>query len=253
MTSFDELAIAYDRAINWTQRLDREIPFILSHLSKTRPRRILDLACGSGQHLIALASHGCTGIGVDNSMAMIQIARELAEEKHANVQFLFGDIQEVSQMVEGPFDLVLCVGNSLALLPGHDIIAETVRAVRELLTEQGKLIIQVLNFEEIRETGFRFFPLKEGHLRDGRRVVFGRFFDHDSNLARSTLVMSSLIEQNGEWDATVATQQVVNLDKGILQRILLGEGFQTIELFSGYNRKPFDPHANRNIVAVASK
>ncbi len=252
MTSFDELAIAYDGAIDWQRRLERELPFILSYLPSHGGRRVLDLACGSGRHLISLAGNNCTGIGIDSSAAMIQLARELAGEDHGGVQFMIGQMQEVPEMVSGTFDLILCIGNSLSLLPGHDVAAQVIGAARDLLNEGGKLIIQVLNFEEIRESGFRYFPMKEGHLQDGRRVVFSRFFDHNHDLAQSTLVMAALIEQDGEWQSTVATQQVINMDGDILMRILRGEGFESIELFGGYDRREFNPHTDRNIVAVAT-
>ncbi len=253
MTAFDELAIAYDRAINWKQRLGREIPFLLQFLPRDRPGTILDLACGSGQHLVELAQSGHRGVGIDISPEMIHAARQLAEEKDADVEFYIGDMQSAEDMVQGPFDLIICVGNSLSLLPGHDVIAKVLGLMHRLLTENGHVVIQVLNFEEIRETDFKFFPMKEGRLRDGRKVVFGRFFDHYPDRAASVLVMLALIETNGQWEATVSVQQVLNLDANIIRAEIANTGFSDMKLFGNYEGKPLDRHRDRNIVIVATK
>ncbi|MHA2191397.1 MAG: hypothetical protein ACXAAP_14310 [Candidatus Thorarchaeota archaeon] len=58
MSTFDELAIVYDNSIDWDSRLKRELPFLLESLPTTGQRRVLDMACGSGRHSVALSSEG---------------------------------------------------------------------------------------------------------------------------------------------------------------------------------------------------
>ncbi len=53
----------YDRFVNWKDRLAYEMPFIEKQISFVqdgldRPLNILDTACGTGMHAIALASAG---------------------------------------------------------------------------------------------------------------------------------------------------------------------------------------------------
>ena len=40
------------------------------------PVSVLDIACGTGQHIIALQKHGFTGSGADISEEMVKTARE---------------------------------------------------------------------------------------------------------------------------------------------------------------------------------
>ena len=82
MTSFDNLALVYDNTIDWTARLNRELPFLLSLLNDPKQSRVLDVACGSGHHSIALGEKGAEVIGFDSSEAMISAARKYNDEKH---------------------------------------------------------------------------------------------------------------------------------------------------------------------------
>ena len=72
--SFDD----YDRFVNWERRLAYELPFIEAQLQAANARRVLDVACGTGQHALALARRGYEVVGADLSAAMIERARENA-------------------------------------------------------------------------------------------------------------------------------------------------------------------------------
>jgi len=115
MTTFDELAMAYDSAIDWESRLDREIPFLKECIAKDRAR-VLDMACGSGRHAIALAKENHNVTAFDNSRSMIQIARSLADSEGAMVDFVVEDMLHMERIVDEKYDLIYCLGNSLALL-----------------------------------------------------------------------------------------------------------------------------------------
>ncbi|HEV7368553.1 class I SAM-dependent methyltransferase [Arenibaculum sp.] len=73
-------------------------------------RRVLELGCGTGQHLVALAPAIGEGVGVDFSPAMIDRARANAEAAGiANLRFLTGDAVTADTGTE-PFDAVLLLG-----------------------------------------------------------------------------------------------------------------------------------------------
>jgi SAM-dependent methyltransferase len=51
---YDALAADYDRFVEWEGRLSHELPFLTALFEAHRVRRVLDAACGTGQHAIAL-------------------------------------------------------------------------------------------------------------------------------------------------------------------------------------------------------
>ena len=127
MTTFDDFAFIYDGAIDWETRLGRELPFLLSHIPQAKRPRILDLACGSGRHLVALASRGLRVVGLDKSPTMIATAKQMANRAEVEVDLVIGDMVDASKLVKGHYDEIICIGNSLALL-------ESLNALKQVLT-----------------------------------------------------------------------------------------------------------------------
>ena len=115
MTVFDELALAYDNTIDWTSRLEREIPFILANPFNEKKKSVLDIACGSGRHAVELAKRGFVVSAFDSSQSMIDVARKHAQDSGVDVDFCVSDMLELSTAYSDKFDLVVCLGNSLAL------------------------------------------------------------------------------------------------------------------------------------------
>ncbi|MHA2146706.1 MAG: class I SAM-dependent methyltransferase [Candidatus Thorarchaeota archaeon] len=117
MSSFDDVALAYDEAINWDRRLAREIPFIVSRVGEIKGKRVLDLACGSGRHAAALAQQGAEVVGIDSSESMLSRAKEHASSIGVTPKFIRGDMSKFNSLTTDQFDLVICLGNSLGKFP----------------------------------------------------------------------------------------------------------------------------------------
>ncbi len=248
MSSFDDVALAYDDAIDWETRLAREIPFILARLGNPRGKRVLDLACGTGRHSVALALDGAEVVGIDNSEVMINRAVEHAKSKGVAPSFIIGDMAEFQSTIDGQYDLIICLGNSLALVDDFNILEKVLTAVYESLYDDGIFIAQALNFEEIHRSGFKFFPLKGGRMKDGEEIIFSRFFEHSDPPTSSTLVMSAQMKVQGEWTALVSTQKVLNLNSNLMRRILAQVGFRETRFYSDFSGSLFSGSDDRNVV-----
>ena len=55
---YDALSVDYDLFVDWPARLAYELPLLEEHLRRLGARTVLDVACGTGQHAIALARAG---------------------------------------------------------------------------------------------------------------------------------------------------------------------------------------------------
>ena len=75
---YDALAPLFDVMTDWDARLAGEGPFLRAVLEQAGARRVLDAACGSGGHTLALASWGYQALGIDVSERMIALARSKA-------------------------------------------------------------------------------------------------------------------------------------------------------------------------------
>ncbi len=248
MSSFDDIALAYDDAIDWNARLAREVPFLISRLGNPIGKRVLDLACGTGRHSVALALEGAKVVGIDNSSVMISKAKEHASSSGVSPEFFLGEMADFQTVSSEQYDLIICLGNSLALLDNLSILENVLSSVYNTLFDNGVFIAQILNFKEIHRTGFRFFPQKGGKMDTGEDVVFSRFFDHSDPPNSSTLVMSAQIKTNGEWTSRISTQKVLNLTHDLMVHYLAKTGFQETRFYSDYSESLFVGSDDRNMV-----
>jgi SAM-dependent methyltransferase len=253
MSSFDDLSIAYDNSIDWDARLKREVPFLLQQIPHKGPARILDLACGSGRHAIALAENLHTVTGFDKSQSMIDTAKKLAREKDVSIDFFKADMLDFSETIDSGFTLAICLGNSLALLPSFDNVTQVIEQVYSILDTDGFFIFQVLNFHKILESGFNFFPMKAGRTGTGQDVVFSRFFDHSFADDRSLLVLTSYVKNATGWSAQVRQQEVLHLNYEWLTTTLTDAGFPHFGLFGDYSGTPFTPDSHRSLIVKVWK
>jgi len=211
----------------------------------------LDLATGkfTGHNVLT----GGTGRfeGATGWMEMINAAIQLTAMEKATVKYLVGDMQEAPNLVEGPYNLIMCLGNSLALLPTIDDLKRTLRGVHALLARPGTFVAQILNFQEIRHSHFRFFPLKSGTLEKGDDVVFARFFEPFTDSTKAILVFTGFVKQEATWRTQVKTHEVLQLDQQLFESVLRDTGFEKPELFGGYDGSAFSPLESRNLIAVA--
>ena len=113
-------ALSYDTVPN--PLLACEERHLLPLLSDVSHKRVLDLACGTGRWLTKLAAQDpVSGVGIDCSCAMLQVARG----KRALAHRLVGGLCEALPFRAASFDLVIC---SFAL--GH--VRDLSAAVQEL-------------------------------------------------------------------------------------------------------------------------
>jgi SAM-dependent methyltransferase len=101
--------------------LERELGLQAGQRRPGRRQRVLDVPCGFGRHALELAGRGYALTGVDQSVEMLDAARELAAQ--AGVQAgaeAGGSVEWGADMRELPgraeFDAAYCLGNSFGYL-----------------------------------------------------------------------------------------------------------------------------------------
>jgi SAM-dependent methyltransferase len=78
--------------------------------SKVDPGTVLDIGCGSGRYLIALAKMGWSATGVDVSQAMLQIAEQNAERENLSRKITLKRVDFDTVEFSERFDVTLAMG-----------------------------------------------------------------------------------------------------------------------------------------------
>ena len=84
-------------------------PEVEEFLSEHPPGRALDLGCGTGTNLIALARAGWEAVGVDFIRRAVLTAREKIRREGVSARVVHDDVSTLNK-VSGTFDLVLDIG-----------------------------------------------------------------------------------------------------------------------------------------------
>jgi SAM-dependent methyltransferase len=124
------------------KQLDREVNFIDEALAVARGGRILDLACGAGQHAVELATRGYDLVGFDLSQSQLDWAGGLAQERNQRLQFTYGDMRELTY--NEAFDAVYSWNTSFGFFEEEknvDVAQRVFRALRP----GGRFLLDVIN------------------------------------------------------------------------------------------------------------
>lgn len=121
---------------------------------------VLDLGCGHGR-VAAMLPARCTYVGMDFSVAMLDVARTAATTRDTNVQtrFVIGDLlaDEWPAQINGPHDWIV-LRAVLHHIPGAVNRLAIVRRAAALLASGGHLLIANWQFLDIARLRRRILP-----------------------------------------------------------------------------------------------
>jgi SAM-dependent methyltransferase len=199
----------------------------VGQLESVEARRVLDAACGTGQHAIALAQRGYEVVGADVSEGMIAQARHNAAAEVAPVTFVQAGFGESAAVLEGPFDAVLCLGNSLPHVLTREALAETLDDWARLLRPGGLLFVQMRNFDWVLASGDRWMS-PQAHWEEGREWLFIRFYDFHADGSVAFNMLRLFRETEGAWKQQVSSTRLWPWRYGELIEMVEQAGYEGI-------------------------
>jgi SAM-dependent methyltransferase len=111
-------------------------------VGELKASRVLDVGCGTGTLACELARRGIEVIGIDPAVASLDVARRKPGAER--VRWIHGDASSVPALV---VDLALMTGNVAQVFIGDADWAETLRALRSAVRDDGWLVFETRNPE----------------------------------------------------------------------------------------------------------
>lgn len=259
MKQEDRFAVGrYRDLIDWGGRLRREAPFLEEVLGLPPSGAIVDLGCGSGEHARWLAWRGWTALGLDTSPAQIESARRYENEfPGRGPRFFQEDILRLPSLTKEALQGAICIGNVLPYFEEEEL-GPRLRAVCESLAPGAPLLLQLLNYQRLRDRKIRTLPmnLRPDPKSDDGEIVWLRlltpldedhFYFHPVTLDfhpghPEPVVLRSAREirvRSWTWPS--------------LESLLLGAGFSSLERYGGMERSPFIETESHDLVIVARR
>lgn len=248
---YDRLARFYDIMNDWSARLDYEGPFIRRVLDAYGAQSVLDSACGTGQHVIALTRWGFAARGADSSAQMISRAQANAAAQGLNMPFHVASFDSVHQLPGAPYDALLCLGNSLPHVCADDALRDSLSGMARALRPGAVLLLHNLNYDKRWIRRPRFMKLDSGVL-DGRDVLVWRIADYGETMIT---FHTALFERDaaGAWTVNVNSTCQKPLFYSQLTAELQECEFRNLQAYGNLRGESFDVHASDDLVIVAEK
>jgi ubiquinone/menaquinone biosynthesis C-methylase UbiE len=139
---YTKFAAAYDKMmknvdyVRWADYIDR-----LFALYNFRPRKVLDIACGTGSATVLLAEKGYLMSGTDRAMEMLLWAREKAKKRGIRLHLWQQDMRHLA--VARPYDAALCLYDSINYITTEEEMKRVLARVSEALIPRGMFIFDV--------------------------------------------------------------------------------------------------------------
>lgn len=252
--AYDVFSNDYDRFVNWPARLAYELPFIITQIKSVADSvKILDAACGTGMHAIALKQKGFYVVGADISVGMIEKSRQNAAKVGVDIRFEpagFGDLAHT--FGENQYDVVLCLGNSLPHVLTTQLLETTIRDFYECLRPGGMLLIQNRNFNMVMEQNERWME-PQAYKDDASEWIFIRFYDFLSDGTIRFNIMTLKQIADTPWKQTVTSTYLHPWLEVQLRSVLSAKGFGGIHAYGDMTGIAYDHTSSGNLVITANK
>jgi SAM-dependent methyltransferase len=209
-------------------------------------RRVADAGCGSGAQLLHFASAGVSCIGFDPDPALVALARKkLSPFPEARVEV--GGFADTVRLVSPAAGLLLCLGNSLVHVPQEEA-ARFVADAASVLSPEGWILLQILNYERLFREGTMELPLMragEGSIEFRRRYVWEG--------QRELRFLTSLRLAGGDEPRILRNEiPLYPIYPEELWEMLSGARFAPIRYYGDFARSDFTPDSEA-LVCLARK
>jgi SAM-dependent methyltransferase len=111
------------------------LEYCFRRFARRRVRRVLDIACGTGPHLLRLAARGYRMAGLDLSRDNIAFLRRRAGQSGFETDLMVGDMADFR--LRKPVDAAICMQDSQGHLLTNDQLLGHLRAVARALRPGG--------------------------------------------------------------------------------------------------------------------
>lgn len=181
MSFYQEITPYYDQIFPINEKTER----FLSICFKGK-KSLLDVGAGTGNMALSLASKGFMVIATEPEEMMAKEIRRKGISGHVHLKVYTKTMEQINEFTE-TFDGIYCIGNTLAHLNSLEEISQFLHQSYQHLSEEGILIIQMVNFEKVLHNQDFSFPKIEKNT-----FTFERRYElKDENILFTTILTTN--------------------------------------------------------------
>lgn len=201
---------------------------------------LLDVACGNGRYMCALAGAGADVYGIDLSEFLLGEAAARAELRG---RLVCGDMRALP-FRDGAFGSAINMFTSFGYFDSESENAHVLREIARVLAEKGTFVLDFLNAERVRH-----------HIEaSSRRVVGDAEVEEARELSADGRVLTKRVRV--QWPGREPAEYVERLRlyaRDELTSMLAGAGFDVRAVHGDYDLGPFDDDVSARLILVCEK
>lgn len=203
-----------------------------------QPKKVLDLACGTGSITVPLAKRGYALTGLDLSSEMLALAQSKSDEAKTKIRF---SEQNIASFYAGKdFDAIICSFDGVNYLTSQKDAEACFACVSETLSDDGLFIFDV-------STPYKY----ENILADNAFVYeyddlflsWQNYFNGKTGIC--DFYLTFFIKNGNVWKRFDETQKQRRYDLDLLQKMLSDAGLTVTETVSDIDFSPMTETSDR--------
>ena len=209
-----------------------QVEFVKNSFLNVAELNILDIGCGTGSLSMALSPFFKKITGIDPDKSMLEKAEIKSGGSYPNLRFHdFGMLDLNGQFEENIFDGILCFGNTVVHLESLKEIGAFFHQSRHVLKPNGKLLIQLINYNRILDENIMGLPTIENE-----QIKFVRKYQYDPK--RNTLDFETILTIKESMEEISNSIKLLPVGKEEIEKLLEKENFRNIRFYGSFKRDP---------------
>lgn len=248
MKLYHELARSYFAIEKNHRDIRRDAAFITGLLAGNESPSLLDLGCGTGEHLALLSKEGIRCTGVDSSEEMIAAARERSPR---GIDFIRSDMTDIA--FENAFDMIISLFGSFNYLINDIDIESTLVKVRRAMKAGGTGVFEIWNSPPIRKIREKEIGPVSTTTHDGAVIRRERGFKLRDDAFKSVVEVNYRYTiQDGGAIKTLRDRHIMRpLTAGEAMGFLERAGFTVKNVYANFLSEPYQENSNRMVIVFA--
>lgn len=205
---------------------------ITGYLNLPEAAKVLDLACGKGRHSVYLNKLGFDVTGADLSEKSITSASQFANET------LHFEVHDMRKPFDQKFDAIFNLFTSFGYFESDDDNLETLKAIRDSLSEYGFAVIDFMNVTKVLEN----LVSEEVKTVDGIDFHIRRYLQGDH------IFKDIRFEDKGKsWHFT---ERVKALTLSDFEQMMTEADIHLLDIFGDYKLRKFHPKESDRLILI---
>ncbi len=245
MKLYTELAEYYFSIEENHRDISDDVSFVRSILLDESAPALLDIGCGTGEHLNILSRYGITCTGLDSSPKMLEIARTRQGNR---IKFIDSDMRDFDMYEE--FDMAISLFGSMNYLVDDSEVDRTFWNIWRALKPGGRLLIELWNsypIEIIREKEISRVSLTQfGNIQIERERGFRKI---DSIGGRTVCEVNYIyhVHKNGATEEIRDRHIMRSFSMNEIEPFIRDNGFVIENVYSSVLKEPVTPRSKKMI------